>query len=302
MNWKNIESYLGDEITESIKEEVHREKPNSRLLSIPTPDGNGFVLTLRGLRIVEKQLVYEVSYFLMVKNLVHELQSSEYGFKDQGIDYGDFLDLLDGRFDKVLGISYLYFDEVEKIEDQYYQRDFSSSLVKTWYDLKKDLSRLDRFLGRLEITVTDLLKYIKKASPDDYGDYENFLRDVSGLNQNIEGNIVRLDNANNYYTNLKNERLNKNIYALTLLSGIFLPLNLIVGFFGMNTEGLFFKENPQGTLYVVYILVGIFLLFVVGSSLFRLIDRLFIRWWLGRTKIHSRIVGRLEDFEERWKG
>ena len=47
--------------------------------------------------------------------------------------------------------------------------------------------------------------------------------------------------------------MNKNIYYLTLLSGVFLPLTLVSGFFGMNTGGLPFTEDADGTLKVVII-------------------------------------------------
>ncbi|MCI0500202.1 MAG: hypothetical protein L0Y61_00460 [Epsilonproteobacteria bacterium] len=38
---------------------------------------------------------------------------------------------------------------------------------------------------------------------------------------------------------------------------MFLPLNLLIGFFGMNTGGLYFATNPNGTLMVSLILDGI---------------------------------------------
>jgi magnesium transporter len=40
----------------------------------------------------------------------------------------------------------------------------------------------------------------------------------------------------------------------TLLSAIFLPLNLLVGFFGMNTTSLPFSQSEGGTYSVLAIL------------------------------------------------
>ena len=40
-------------------------------------------------------------------------------------------------------------------------------------------------------------------------------------------------------------------FILTIISAIFLPLNLVVGFFGMNTSGLPFTEGNNGTLSVI---------------------------------------------------
>lgn len=94
--------------------------------------------------------------------------------------------------------------------------------------------------------------------------------------------------------------MNKNIYLLTVLSGIFLPLNLIVGFFGMNTEGLLFKDDPNGTTYVLYALTGIFLAFVLGFNILNLIDRFFFRWWLGRSKLYNKMSNKIEEAKENW--
>jgi magnesium transporter len=41
--------------------------------------------------------------------------------------------------------------------------------------------------------------------------------------------------------------MNRSIYILTIISVIFLPLNLVVGFFGMNTGGLPF-QHAMGTM------------------------------------------------------
>jgi magnesium transporter len=44
--------------------------------------------------------------------------------------------------------------------------------------------------------------------------------------------------------------MNKIMFILTILSGIFLPLTLVTGYFGMNTGGLPLTEDPHGTLKV----------------------------------------------------
>ncbi|OYZ64605.1 MAG: hypothetical protein B7Y17_03670 [Sulfuricurvum sp. 24-42-5] len=43
--------------------------------------------------------------------------------------------------------------------------------------------------------------------------------------------------------------MNRSIYILTIVSIVFLPLNLVVGFFGMNTGGLPFQDSTMGTTY-----------------------------------------------------
>jgi magnesium transporter len=43
------------------------------------------------------------------------------------------------------------------------------------------------------------------------------------------------------------------MYWLTIISAIFLPLTLVTGFFGMNTGGLPFTDDPHGTTKVIVI-------------------------------------------------
>ncbi|MCR9205386.1 MAG: CorA family divalent cation transporter [Halobacteriovoraceae bacterium] len=301
MNYQTLIELVGQQEADFLKEEIERPKPYSSLYTFERESFSGWLLTLRTLRVQDKTLSFDVDYYMFWKKKVYtfSVESSDFDVKPRMWD--DFFEEVEDKVDRNRDIFYLYYDETEEIEDRYYQRDFSSALLNSWFELKKETSRMDRFFGRLETSFRDLIRLMEKTYPDHSKDWQYLYREIKGLHENVEGLINRLDNSNNYYTSLKNDRLNKNIYFLTLLSGLFLPLNLIVGFFGMNTEGLFFKENPHGTLNVVYILLGIFSVLLLGSSVVRLVDRIFIKWWLGKTKLHSSIVKKLESFEQNWK-
>ena len=71
----------------------------------------------------------------------------------------------------------------------------------------------------------------------------------------------RLDHLYDFYRAKVDEKMNRNVYYLTLLSGLFLPLTLITGFFGMNTGGLLWTADPQGTWKVIGISIVLELLF-----------------------------------------
>ncbi|HFC03455.1 MAG TPA: hypothetical protein ENJ74_01155, partial [Nitratifractor salsuginis] len=63
------------------------------------------------------------------------------------------------------------------------------------------------------------------------------------------------------------ERMNRNMYWLTIISAIFLPLTLLTGFFGMNTGGLPFTEDPSGTAKVLLLSLVLEALFLLGFFL-----------------------------------
>jgi magnesium transporter len=67
--------------------------------------------------------------------------------------------------------------------------------------------------------------------------------------------LSKLDYLYNFYSAQANERMNHLIYTLTIISAVFLPLNLVVGFFGMNTSGLPFSDGTSGTMSVIILIL-----------------------------------------------
>jgi magnesium transporter len=72
--------------------------------------------------------------------------------------------------------------------------------------------------------------------------------------------LSKLDYLYSFYNAKSNDKMNKMIYILTIISAIFLPLNLIVGFFGMNTTSLPFSSGNFGTHYVVTIMLSLIII------------------------------------------
>lgn len=150
-----------------------------------------------------------------------------------------------------------YAIQVSTLEDLIFDRNLPNHFVDSWFLFKKNITKIERFLSRQHFTLRefkDNLKNDQKISQ--YLDIAKFeMRNAQSL-------LSKLDNLYNYYTSIKDETLNSNTYVLAVVSGIFLPLNLIVGFFGMNTQGLFLSEDADGTWSVTKILIVIFLLLV----------------------------------------
>jgi len=81
--------------------------------------------------------------------------------------------------------------------------------------------------------------------------------------------LEKLDALYNFNLTQTNESMNQTVYVLTLLSGIFLPLNLIVGFFGMNTTSLPFTVGDGGTYKVVWLLISIGVIASIVTYMFK---------------------------------
>ena len=296
-SWEDIKNKVSPETYETIHDDLIDKEHQTQFYTFP----HGFTFILRSLTLRGEELGYKTEYFIYLekKILTYDFESENFRDYTENLDY--FLDAVYERFESNKSIFLLYNAEVDKMEDNLYDRKIPASFMDIWFDLKKDISKIERFFTRQLFAYNDLLKFGDKVQEFPSLDFKNMVADIQFLLSSAGGTIARLDNIHNYYTSLKNDKLNKNIYLLTIFSGIFLPLNLIVGFFGMNTEGLFFKDNPQGTIFVVYILGTILLLFLIGFNVLKILDKFLLRWVLGRSSIYRRLSAKITQIEESWK-
>lgn len=189
-----------------------------------------------------------------------------------------------------------YVSEIDRLEDQLYMRKLSPLFLDLWFDLKKDITRMERILERAYESIKRYLNFYEKEEGFSQShEFANILEHIQRYARLCSLSSSKLDTLYSYYNSLKNDKINKNIYALTILSGIFLPLNFVVGFFGINTEGLFFSGDPSGTLYVVWLLVGLFLFLLVFLPLIGILERFVLRRVLGRVKLYNKLVKKIKN-------
>jgi magnesium transporter len=93
-------------------------------------------------------------------------------------------------------------------------------------------------------------------------------RDVLEHIERVLTHVRRLENsaetAVQMHFSAQSHRTNSIMRTLTVLTAIFLPLNLVTGFFGMNFEGLPLIHSARG----FWIVFGVMLVLGVGMSLF----------------------------------
>lgn len=187
---------------------------------------------------------YEFFYFNKKNNLIQKLTLREfYIFIDDMIDNGtQYLNQL--------------IKKTEDLEESIFE---SSDSMKNWFELKKQMTRIERIL--VHILKIEEQFYANMAILKEDTNLQTGFEDIDEhLNRSLRSSQacnLKLDHIFNIRNALVSEKTNRVIYTLTIISAIFLPLNLLVGFFGMNTGGLYFATNPNGTLIVGFILVGI---------------------------------------------
>jgi len=177
---------------------------------------------------------------------------------------GSFRDLhreLDARTDRLIREIRQYHVEIDRLEESLYD-DPPRNFMERWITYKKEVSLVNRLMFHATLSFELFVHYGRKIEEFDDLAYADILEHMGRVRDLARSAVEKLDNLHDFYRAKVDERMNRNMYWLTILSAIFLPLTLVTGFFGMNTGGLPYTEDPAGTAKVVWIsliLEGLFL-------------------------------------------
>ena len=171
-------------------------------------------------------------------------------------DFGsldDLLDALNSKIEKLISDVKRYHILIDNLEESIYTDNLSNTFMQEWLSYKKDVSLINRLMFHASVTVEQLVLSLKKESSVNIHALEDIKEETKRVYDLSKSALEKLDNLYSFYSAKVDEKMNKNVYYLTLLSGIFLPLTLLTGFFGMNTGGLPLANDPMGTWKVVAI-------------------------------------------------
>lgn len=214
-------------------------------------------LILRFPKFVDKNMV-GVSYpFILTgsKYFFYNRESKQFQKFETLQDLHNFLDDL---MDVVLDAISKFHIEIEDIEEKLYSNTKVKSFNTAWFWYKKSLIVCDRVLMRSNDAMKEFLNNYEISDLDLKNGFDDIGEHIQRAERSTSHAIEKLDAIYNFHQNIANERMNKTIYLLTILSGIFLPLNLIVGFFGMNTSDLPLSHGSGGSYSVMILLFSVF--------------------------------------------
>lgn len=162
------------------------------------------------------------------------------------------------------------------------------AFMNRWLVTKKQLISHERLVRRGASELGRFISTYSKECSDDFPEHEfhDLAEHLHRCERSVEYGIRRLDDIYNLAAALSAVRTNRIMYALTLISVIFLPLNLVVGYFGMNTGGLPFAGVADGTAHVGMILTGIVAVILTIAVLLKW--RRAFRWVVFQMKLRSR--------------
>ncbi|EDM24165.1 magnesium transporter [Caminibacter mediatlanticus TB-2] len=218
------------------------------------------VLILR-LPYIKNDKVEVFSYGFLIKDKkVYYYKRDKKDFELLG-GFNELHNFLDIRIDKILAKLNKFHMQIATMEDDLYEDNIDKSFANEWLRLKKDLVFIERLLGHALIAFERFLKCYKEDVDNfAFKDLEEHFNRAFRFSKNA---IEKLDYLYEFFRAKQDEKMNKIMFVLTLISGIFLPLTLITGFFGMNTGGLPLVNDPNGTIKAVVIGIILEIPFVV---------------------------------------
>jgi len=202
----------------------------------------------------EKNDTLEVSSmaFVIEDNSVSLYNREKKSFDKLG-NIEDMIEFIDEKAELLIKKIQKYHIELDRLEESLYERGEESHFMQKWLKYKKEISLIQRLTFHAAIAFELFINFQKKHTKEIKHSYTDLLEHIRRVEQLSRSALEKLDNLYSFYRAKVDEKMNKNMYILTIISGIFLPLTLITGFFGMNTGGLPYTDTPNGTLHVIII-------------------------------------------------
>lgn len=255
------------------------------------------ILHLRLVKFADGELVYNAHSYIIFKNKIYSV-SKEKEVTELSGQYKELYQSINLQIKYSLEIVFEHERAIELLEEKVLDRKKLTTTLTEIFDHKKQLMKLERVFDRLSFVLMEFNRFEADNIISLSKEYNDLQADSSFMQRLAKAQIAKLDNIYSLYTSIKNDALNRNIYILSIISGVFLPLNLIVGFFGMNTQGLFLGSNPNASTIVLYVIISTFCVMLLGLPLLHFLDKLLVSKLLGRFKFYSKISGRLEQMNE----
>ncbi|QOY52994.1 magnesium transporter CorA family protein [Candidatus Sulfurimonas baltica] len=242
---------------EQLIDTLHLEDLANELHPSFFDENDGYDMLIVRLPVIKDKLEVNSTGFVLTSNSSYMYDKNKKTFKDIGDRFGGPHKITDSILDGFLKSFTGYQDKVVDMEELLYDDNVTDDFMKNWLDLKRDILRIERVLLRASLIMSEVIEAYNKEESFPINSYIDLHEHMERTKRSAELQLSKLDYIYNFYTARTNEKMNKMVYLLTLISAVFLPLNLVVGFFGMNTSGLPFADGKSGTVSAVLLMVSL---------------------------------------------
>lgn len=192
---------------------------------------------------------------------MNELFADKDGPKDMnGLILSILENTLDGVSDSIVGIE----NQVDVLEEKIIVNDMPENTYQQLSELLRQVIVIRRFMAPEREAVGNLIRHgaawftidMERGLRDNFDWIQRIIEDIDLLEKRIRVNQDALKNRDD-------KKVQQNMYMLSVIAGIFLPLSFLASVFGMNLEGIPLGSHPYG-----FLAVSLFMVLVGGVVLF----------------------------------
>lgn len=249
---------------EQLIDSLHLEDLQNELHPSIFDENEHYDMLIVRLPVISDELSVKSMGFIITKQKSYLYNKNERKFEELGDRFEGPHLLLDKMTDNIIKSFISYQDEIADMEVVLYEDNYGNDFINKWLGLKLEILRIERILLRAENTIDNFIEYHKNTAGFPMNHYVDIHEHMGRTMRSATLQLSKLDYLYSFYNTKSNDKMNKMIYILTIISAIFLPLNLVVGFFGMNTSGLPFAGGTTGTYYAVALMLS---LMVITSAI-----------------------------------
>jgi magnesium transporter len=215
------------------------------------------------LPIIRQELEVISIGFVITADKSYLYEREKDNFKELGNRFEAPYKILDEIIDQLLKSFERYLNLILDMEEMLYVKKTTNSFMKQWLELKHNITRIERELMNSSSTMDRVIEYYEKSDGFPINHYMDLHEHIERTLRSATLQLSKLDYLYKFFSAQENEKMNRSIYTLTIISALFLPLNLVVGFFGMNTSNLPFADGTSGTKDVAILMLCISIITIV---------------------------------------
>lgn len=162
-------------------------------------------------------------------------------------------------------------DTTGELEEKILDKIFDEALREDVITIKKQIITLKRHMSPQKEVINRLRNWNqnwisetdKRNLQENYEHISRYIEDLDELKE--RSSVVHEELANSV-----SRKLNKNMYVLSVITAIFMPLNFIASMFGMNVGGIPLNTNESGFWIISGTLTTlVFIQLMISSNLWR---------------------------------
>ena len=249
---------------DSLLDTLHLEDIHNKEHPSVFDDNEEYNMLIFRIPVVSDKLTSKSLGFIFTKYESYYFDSQKQTFELQEDIFISPYKIIDKAVDRLLRSFSKYNEKIADMELDLYEGNSGQMFLNSWLELKLEILRIERALTRTTNTMDEFIEFYDTDENFPINKYIDIHEHLERTMRSAALQLSKLDYLYNFYNAKSNDKMNRMIYILTVISAIFLPLNLVVGFFGMNTSSLPFTGGDGGTYYAISLMA---IIMVITSSI-----------------------------------